>query len=89
MHLWHVKLHFRPVKYDYNIHEQKRLQIMKGMQKAMGDLPNTSALPPLDIQYKDSLKGEKYTRYTIIFTAAENEKVPALLYIPFQIDTSN
>lgn len=66
--------------------EQKRLKILEGMQKAMGELPDTSDLPPFDIQFTDSLKEENYTRYTISFTAAENERVPAYLYVPFRED---
>lgn len=60
----------------------KRKQILEGMQKAMGELPVMSGLPPLDIQFKDSSHHQSYTRYNIHFTAAENEIVPALLYLP-------
>jgi dipeptidyl aminopeptidase/acylaminoacyl peptidase len=45
-------------------------------------LPPLKNLPPLNVQYRDSLTTPYYTRYTIWFTAAENEKVPAYLYIP-------
>jgi len=62
----------------------KRLQILEGMQAAMGNLPDRSALPDLDVQITDSLTEFNYTRLTINFLAAENERVPAYLYIPFQ-----
>ena len=62
--------------------EQKRMRTLQGMQDVMGHLPDTSDLPPLDIQFSDSLKKKSYTRYTISFTAAENEEVPAYLYVP-------
>jgi len=65
-------------------HERDRRRILKNMEKAMGKLPNRSALPPMDIQVTDSLKANGYTRYTINFTAAENERIPAYLYIPMQ-----
>lgn len=70
-----------------NWHEKKRQQILKNMEKAMGKLPDRSGLPPLNIRVTDSLKEDTYTRYTINFTVAENERVPAYLYIPFQKGT--
>ncbi len=64
--------------------EQKRWQILQGMQQAMGPLPDRSNLPPLDIHIRDTLETSSYYRLTISFTAAENERVPAYLYIPFR-----
>ena len=64
--------------------EQKRRQILDRMQMVMGKLPDRSNLPALNMQVTDSLKGDNYTRLTISFTVAENERVPAYLYIPFQ-----
>ena len=60
----------------------KRQQILDGMEQAMGKLPGRSALPELDVQITDSLKEDNYIRLTISFKAAENERVPAYLYIP-------
>ena len=65
-------------------HERDRRRILKNMEKAMGKLPKRSDLQPLDIQVADSLKTDIYTRYTINFEVAENERVPAYLYIPVQ-----
>ena len=65
-------------------HERKRQKTLRNMEKAMGKLPKMSGLPPLDIHITDSLKENTYTRYTINFTVAENEKLPAYLYIPVQ-----
>jgi len=62
--------------------EIKRQQILEGMQKAMGKLPDLLNLPDMNIQIIDELKEENYIRQTISFTAAKNEKVPAYLYIP-------
>jgi pimeloyl-ACP methyl ester carboxylesterase len=67
--------------------EKKRQQIIKNMERAMGKLPRRSNLPALDIRVTDSLKEDTYTRYTITFTVAQNERVPAYLYIPFQKGT--
>jgi hypothetical protein len=60
----------------------KRRQILDGMEQAMGKLPDRTHLPELDIRITDTLKESNYTRFTINFQAAENERVPAYLYIP-------
>ena len=65
-------------------HQTIRKQTLAGMQEAMGELPDFSNLPPLDPVIRDSLVEESYTRYTINFTAAENEQVPVYLYVPHQ-----
>lgn len=64
--------------------EKKRRQILDSMQAVMGKLPSRANLPSLDIQVIDSLKEVNYTRYTINFVVADNERLPALLYIPFK-----
>lgn len=64
--------------------EKKRAQILVAMQKVMGPLPDRSHLPGLNIKIIDSLKEENYVRYSISFTVAKNEDLPAYLYIPFQ-----
>ncbi len=64
--------------------EQKRLQILNGMQEAMGKLPSRSNLPDFNVQYLDSLREDGHIRYTIKFTVAENEDLTALLYLPVQ-----
>jgi dienelactone hydrolase len=71
----------KPVKTrrDWNL---KRNQILEGMQEAMGRLPDRSALPGFDLRITDSLKESNYTRLTISFLAAKDERVPAYLYIP-------
>ena len=62
--------------------EMKRMQILDSMQAVMGPLPSLTDLPPLNVQYIDSIKESKYTRYSISFTAAPGESVSAYLYIP-------
>jgi pimeloyl-ACP methyl ester carboxylesterase len=64
--------------------QKKRVQVLAGMQKVMGPLPTMKGLPPLNIQYIDSVKEDSFTCYTIKFTVAANEVLPALLYIPRQ-----
>lgn len=66
--------------------EIKRNQILNRMEQAMGQLPRFSNLPGIDIQILDEIKGEGYNRQTISFMVAQNERVPAYLYIPFQKD---
>ncbi|MGV3502762.1 MAG: alpha/beta hydrolase [Adhaeribacter sp.] len=72
----------RPVK-SARDWEHKRRQILQGLQQAMGPLPAPSPLP-LHIQVVDSLQTPAYTRLNIRFTVAENEILPALLYVPRQ-----
>lgn len=73
----------RPVT-DLSGWEQKRWQILEGMEDVMGTLPDRTALPPLDIQVADTLETDSYYRLTISFLAAEGERVPAYLYLPFR-----
>jgi len=65
----------------------KRAEMQDSLEAILGPLPSLENLPPLNVQYRDSLKTEYYTRYTLWFTAAENEKVPAYLYIPVGAET--
>ena len=62
----------------------KRAEILKKMQLVMGNLPQLGNLPPMNIRYTDSSAGNGYTRYTINFTVAESELLPAFLYVPVQ-----
>lgn len=61
---------------------QQRAQILEGMQMAMGKLPGRKDLLPVTVKITDSLISQKYTRYTIRMTVAENEFLPAYLYLP-------
>ncbi len=64
--------------------ELKRKQVLENMQKVMGKLPDRTNLPPFDVQILDSQEEERYTRHNITFTVAENEDLPAYLYVPHQ-----
>lgn len=61
---------------------KKRAQILVGMQQAMGKLPDWAELRAPEMKVTDSLREKFYTRFTIRFLAAENESVPAYLYVP-------
>ncbi|MDR6783938.1 alpha/beta hydrolase family protein [Pedobacter africanus] len=62
----------------------KRKQIIEGMEQAMGKLPDRNHLPALNVQVIDSLAEPDHVRYTIRFTVAPDEILPAYLYIPRQ-----
>jgi pimeloyl-ACP methyl ester carboxylesterase len=62
--------------------QRKRLQILEGMQEAMGKIPDRKQLPAFDVQIVDSVVETDHTRYSITFTVAKNEILPADLYIP-------
>lgn len=66
----------------YPLSGQGCYSIRDRMEAAMGPLPSLTNQAPMNIQYKDSLQTAKYTRYNIIFTVAENEDLPAYLYLP-------
>ena len=63
---------------------KNRQQILKNMEKAMGKLPDRSNLPPFDIRITDSVQEERFTRYSLSFSVAENERLPVYLYVPKQ-----
>jgi pimeloyl-ACP methyl ester carboxylesterase len=63
----------------------KCTEIRAKMQEFFGPFPSRENLPPLNVRYLDTLTAPEYTRYTIRFTAAEGEEVPAYLYLPAKI----
>lgn len=65
-------------------HEKKRQQILRNMEKAMGKLPDRSDLPPFEIKISDSVMEDRFTRYTLTFNVANNERLPVYLYVPKQ-----
>lgn len=58
-----------------------RAQVLQKMELVMGPLPQRDQTA-LNVKILDSLVEEDHTRYSINFTVAENEVLPALLYIP-------
>lgn len=59
-----------------------KAQVLQKMELVMGPLPDRTHLPDMNVTIIDSLVEEDHTRYDIRFTVAENEILPALLYIP-------
>lgn len=62
--------------------QKEREKILKGMEAAMGKLPEKTALPPFNLKVTDSLRRDTYTRLTINFLVAEDEELSAYLYVP-------
>ncbi|MCL2306292.1 MAG: alpha/beta fold hydrolase [Planctomycetaceae bacterium] len=64
--------------------KERRREILDAMQEVMGPLPDRDNLPPLDVQIIHVQEEKTFVRKTIRFTAAENEFVPAYLYLPLR-----
>ncbi len=63
-------------------HEKKRAEILKNMQKVMGDMPDDSHKVPLDVKVISEEKLEGYIRKKITYAVEKNDRVPAWLLIP-------
>jgi acetyl esterase/lipase len=64
---------------------KRYLQILEGMQLAMGNLPDRHNLVDLDIAIINELKGNGFIRQSITFSGEPGDRIPALLYIPTHI----
>lgn len=62
--------------------EQRRADILRGMQAAMGPLPNPRPSLDFDVQITERLKGNGFERLTINFVVEGNDRLPADLYLP-------
>jgi len=62
--------------------DKRRLQILDGMQLAMGNLPVRNDLADLDIEIVNEIKGKGFIRQSITFACEPGDRIPALLYIP-------
>jgi len=65
---------------------RRRVQILEGMQQAMGPLPDRSNLPPLDVKVSGEIKGDGFTRVALTFVSDGSDRVPADLYVPTSAD---
>ena len=61
---------------------KRRRQIIDGMQKAMGPLPDRANLPTPDMRVHSQADGDGFTRLSIDFAAEKKDRLPALLYRP-------
>ena len=64
---------------------KRREQVLAGMQLAMGNLPDRHNLVDLDVKIASETIGEGYIRQTISFASETGDRIPALLYIPANI----
>lgn len=62
--------------------EQRRVDVRKRMQDVMGELPDRSHLPPLDLKISETFQGNGYQRLTVSFANLFDERVTAYLYVP-------
>jgi pimeloyl-ACP methyl ester carboxylesterase len=62
--------------------ERRREDILRGMQEAMGKLPDRRNLPALDLKIGETMPSEKFTRLTISFVVDREERIPAILFLP-------
>lgn len=64
--------------------QQRRKEILAGMERAMGQLPDRSNLPPLDMKVSEEFTGDGYRRLTISITSCQedHDRIPAYLYLP-------
>jgi dienelactone hydrolase len=60
----------------------RRQQVLRGMEEAMGPLPDRTTLPPLDVKVTDRVEKDVFTRLAITYQAEEGNRVPAFLYLP-------
>ena len=62
--------------------QQGRLDLLKRMQAVMGELPDRSDLPPLDLKTIETFQSDGYRRMTVSFANFFDERVTAYLYAP-------
>lgn len=65
--------------------QQRRKQILDGMQLAMGNLPDRNNPVDLDIRITDEVKGKGFIRQSITFASEPGDRIPTLLYIPTDV----
>jgi dienelactone hydrolase len=61
---------------------KRRKQILAGMQRAMGPLPDRTNLPPLDVRVSEEMEGDGFTRLKLSFAAEGTDRIPAYLFLP-------
>lgn len=62
--------------------QQRRGDILAGMQRVMGSLPDRKDLPSLDPQITEKTEGKGFTRQTILLTVEQGNQLPVDLYLP-------
>jgi len=67
---------------------QRRLQILDGMQAAMGPLPSRSHLPAFDVRITEDVRRGDVRRVTLTIAAEGSDRLPIDLYLPKAIADS-
>ena len=62
--------------------QQRRTEILRGMQQVIGPLPGLEKRCPLDVRVEDEVDCGGYVRRFLSYAAEPNERVPAYLLIP-------
>lgn len=62
--------------------QQRRAEILAGMQAVMGQLPGDEKRCPLDIQVEEEFDGGSYVRQLVTYQSEPGGRVPAYLLIP-------
>jgi hypothetical protein len=62
--------------------ENRRRQILEGMELAMGPLPDRSKMTPPDVQILETIQGDGFIRLAIPYGAGDDQHVPAYLRLP-------
>jgi len=62
--------------------EQRRAEIVRGMESVMGELPGDEKQAPLDVKVEEEVDGETYVRRLISYTSEPNCRTTAYLLIP-------
>lgn len=65
---------------------KRRAQILASMEQVMGPLPDASRKGPLDVRVVEEVRLLKFTRKKITFAAEVNDRVPAYLLIPHELN---
>src|SRR5215211_2105760 len=61
--------------------DKRRADVLGRMQAVMGELPDRSKLPPLDLRVSETTQGDGYWRMTVSFANLYDERVKAYLYV--------
>lgn len=62
--------------------DRRRADVLVRMQQVMGELPDRSKLPPLDLKVSETVQRDGYRRLTVSFANLYDERVTAYLYEP-------
>src|SRR5690625_5844035 len=60
--------------------DQYRIHLRKNMEKLMGELPDRTRLPAMDIMINDTLSTDSYTRMHFDFSCTDNDQTAIYLF---------